>query len=65
MKQKKPKERQYEIPVGAKFIVCATSLAEARKMLEEQLMGMATTQVVVGAGQLRLPQEDVSDDENG
>ena len=64
MLKKKQKLRQYEIPVGAKFIVHAESLKEARELIERQLNGMATTSVVVGAGQMLVPQEVVPEDEN-
>lgn len=64
MLKKKQKLRQYEIPVGAKFIVHAESLKEARELIERQLNGMATTSVVIGTGQMLVPQEVVPEDEN-
>ena len=64
MLKKKQKLRQYEIPVGAKFIVHAESLKEARDLLERQLNGMATTSVVIGTGQMLVPQEVGPEDED-
>jgi len=62
---RKKQERQYAIEASATFFVCSTSLKTGRKALEEQLIGMNTTDVKIGVGQMLVPQEKIEEDENG
>lgn len=59
MKRKKKSERQYIISAVVEFVVCDSSLDQAKKFMEGELMGLNTVDFKILDCQMRIPQVEV------